>query len=118
MIPARTPLLRYGGAALAMIVAVAARLALNLLVGDQFPLAAYFLALVFVAWYGGLGPTLSALAVSLVAIPIVSQGAFGSVLSWGFEERLGAGGYFLVGLTVALLGGWTRAARLRAEAEG
>ena len=64
---ARSTLLRYGGAALAVLLATAARLALDPILGDLFPFATLFLAVLVVAGYGGLGPALLATGLGAAA---------------------------------------------------
>ncbi|MEK6289213.1 MAG: PAS domain S-box protein [Acidobacteriota bacterium] len=59
-------LLRYGGAVLAVGLATALRLLLDSALGPSIPFAAYFLAAIVVAAYGGLGPGL--LSVGLGAL--------------------------------------------------
>jgi PAS domain S-box-containing protein len=113
--PRRT-LLRYGSAILAIIAAAGARRLLVPLVGDQYPLGTFFLALVFAAWSGGLGPALVALALSLVLIPLVLRGeVHGGLVSWTVAAHVSSLRYFLAGLAIALLGGSMRVAQRRAE---
>jgi hypothetical protein len=56
----RSTLLRYGGAGFAVLLATAARLALDPVLGDLFPFATLFFAVLLVAGYGGRGPALLA----------------------------------------------------------
>ena len=60
----RSAFLRYCMAVLMILLATSARLALAPVMGSQFPLLTVFFALVFAAWFGGLGPSLLALGLS------------------------------------------------------
>ncbi|MHC5537066.1 hybrid sensor histidine kinase/response regulator [Singulisphaera rosea] len=109
----REILLRYGGAVLAILVATALRWILTPLVGDRFPLGTYFIALVVVAWYGGLGPSLLALVIAFVAVPTFTD-VRGGLPYWSVEAEINSWRFLFTGSVVALLGGAMRAARQRA----
>ena len=98
-----------------ILLATSARLALAPVMGSQFPLLTFFFALVFAAWFGGLGPSLLALGLSLVSIPLVLD-PLGTLTIHGLPAQLAFGIYLPLGLAVALMGGSLRAAQLRAEA--
>jgi PAS domain S-box-containing protein len=95
--------------------ATVARLALMPVLGYQFPFLTFFLALVFAAWFGGLGPSMIALAISLVPVPYFLDPP-GSLVIEGVHARLGLGLYVGTGLAICLMGGSMRQAQLRAEA--
>ncbi len=57
----RSLLLRYGVAVVATILATLVRKLLDPVLQDASPFSAYFVAIMFTAWYGGLGPSLVAL---------------------------------------------------------
>ena len=111
----RSAFLRYCMAVLTILLATSARLALVPVMGSQFPLLTFFFALVFAAWFGGLGPSLLALGLSLVSIPLVLD-PLGTLTIHGLPAQLAFGIYLPLGLAVALMGGSMRAAQLRAEA--
>jgi PAS domain S-box-containing protein len=118
----RTPnpvprLLRYGGAALAVALATAARLLLDPVLGDHTPFLTYLLALVLTAYYGGRGPALAALALSWPAAAFFVLPPRGSFAIHGPEHQVGFALFTLVGLAVAVLGGSLRSAQRRAERE-
>ena len=113
--PARTPVLRYGGAVLAVILAAPARLALDPLFGAQYPLLTFFAALVFAAWFGGFGPSLLALALSGPVIPYFILPPHGVFPLGSTEAQVRFTAFPIVGLVIAVMGGTIRAARLRAE---
>ena len=108
---------RYLVAALAVVLATAVRLALDPVLGSEFPFATLFLAVLFSAWYGGRGPAIFATilgATTAVTLLLPSQG---TVL---FQDRTMVAGlalYILVAMGIAALGGRMHAARLRAEGD-
>lgn len=61
------PWLRYGLAALATIVGVVLRAAFTPLLGDRLPFIMVLLATLVTAWYGGLGPSILAMALGYTA---------------------------------------------------
>ena len=111
----RSWLLRYSVAVLAMVPAIAARFALAPLPGSQFPLLTFSCALVFAAWFGGLGPSLLALGLSLASIPLVLDPP-GTLTIQGFPAQVALGIYAPLGLAIAVMGGSMRVAQSKAEA--
>src|SRR5579871_4773331 len=63
----KTRLLTYGGAVGAAILATLLRMAVAPWVGNGIPFAAFFVAIVLVAWYGGLGPAFLCVLLSTAA---------------------------------------------------
>ena len=114
--PVRSTLLRYGGAALAVLLATAARLALDPILGDLFPFATLFLAVLVVAGYAGRGPALLATGLGAAAAARFLLPPRDSLAVRGFENQAGLVLYLTVGAGIALLGGAMRSARRRAEA--
>jgi len=104
---------RYGFALLLVTLATVIRVAFDPLLGDRFPLLAFFAAITLTAWFAGFGPTLLALVLSWFSadyfllrhrdpLPI-------------FEHKYQVGfAFFVVGLTIALLAELIRAAQRRA----
>ena len=113
----RTDVLRYGSAVIGVALATAARLALDPLLGDLFPFATLFLAVLVVAGYGGRGPALLAIGLGALASARFLLPPRVDFTVQGFENRAGLVLYLVVGLGVALLGGALREARRRAEAD-
>ncbi len=95
--------LRYGCALLAVILATLLRMWLNPLLGDQVPFTTYFAAIMFAAWYGGLGPSLMATAFSVLVGSYFFAAPRGSLLIYDLEHQVTAGLFVAVGLFVALL---------------
>ncbi len=102
-------LLRYGGAILAVALALLLTLLLRpWLEHNDFLL--FFPALMLSAWYGGIGPGLLATFLSLLAIDyFLLPPAFGLTLNWAYLPRLGAFAF------VAALTSWLTVARKQAE---
>ncbi|SIN68035.1 PAS domain S-box-containing protein [Singulisphaera sp. GP187] len=113
--PARTPVLRYGGAALAVLLATLIRLGSDPLFGGQYPLSTFFAALVFSSWYGGFGPSLLALALSSLAIPYFILPPYGSFALESNEAEVRFGAFLIAGLVITVMGGTIRASRRRLE---
>jgi PAS domain S-box-containing protein len=112
-----TPLaltLRYGSALVSVALATAVRLALDPLLGEHFPFPTFYLAIIVAAWYGGLGPSLAALALSWAAVDhFVLRPHLPPPEVPGVPPL---GPFFVAGLFIALLGAAVRAAHRRAEA--
>jgi PAS domain S-box-containing protein len=111
----RPPLLRYGVAILAIAAAIAARLALDPLLGDLYPFATLFFGVLFGAWYGGFGPALVAAALGGIASVPFLLPPRGSVIVNVFEHQVGLVLYFTVSLGIALLGKAMQDAQEHAE---
>ncbi len=107
--------LRYGIALLSVILATAIRLALDPLLGNRFPLFAFFVAIVFTAWYGGFGPSFLALVLSWWSADYFLLHRHGSLSSFEIKSHI-AFPFFTLGLTVILLFESVRAAQRRAKA--
>jgi two-component system cell cycle sensor histidine kinase/response regulator CckA len=95
---------RYGVAILTVLLATVARMLLNPVVGASFPFATYFLAIMFVAWYGGLGPSLVALALGMLAAAYFFIPMEHSLTITSTENLVGLTLYLVVGMGLALLG--------------
>jgi two-component system NtrC family sensor kinase len=108
-------LLRYGFALLAVALATALRLLLDPLLREQAPYTACFLAIALTAWYGGLGPSLAALAASAGVSTYLFVSPRGSFLVHGTEAQSALALFLLSGAVVALLGNLHGAGRRRAE---
>jgi PAS domain S-box-containing protein len=108
--------LSYGCAVASIVLATGVRLLLDPVLGDQFPIATLFFAVMLTAWYGGFGPALVSVVLGGIAANyflLLPRGSFG-LKDW--DQQVGLVLYLSVGLGIALLGGVMRAAQLRAEA--
>src|SRR6478672_7439475 len=108
-------LLHYVVASACIFVALGARLLLDPFLGDAFPFATFFFAVLFVAWQAGFGPALFAtLLGALVSARFLLPPR---TYFWvqGFENQAGLLFYLTVGTGIAVLGGAMRAASKRAE---
>jgi PAS domain S-box-containing protein len=111
----RSALGRYGVACAGVALATAVRHALDPVLGDLFPFATLFYAVLVIAWYGGSGPALLATALGAVLSVRFLLPPRGEFALEGFENQAGLVLYLGVGAGIALLGGAMRAARTRAE---
>ncbi|MBV8231101.1 MAG: PAS domain S-box protein, partial [Planctomycetaceae bacterium] len=107
--------LRYGIALLSVILATVIRLALDPLLGNHFPLFAFFVAIVFTAWHCGFGPSFLALVLSWWSADYFLLQRRGSLSSFELKSHI-AFPFFAIGLTVILLFESVRAAQRRAKA--
>ena len=107
--------LRYGIAPISVALATAIRLALDPLLGDRFPFLAFIVAIGVTAWYGGLGPSLLAVALSWLAADhfLLQPRGPGPIFS---DRSQVIFPFFAAGLIVTLLSGAVRDARRRARA--
>ncbi len=110
-----TLLRRYGIALLAVALATASQLALDRLLGGRFPFLAFFVAIGLTTWYGGLGPSLLAIALSWLAADhfLLQPRGPGPIFS---DKSQIIFPFFTIGLTITLLSEAVRDARLRARA--
>ncbi|HEX8204118.1 MAG TPA: DUF4118 domain-containing protein, partial [Isosphaeraceae bacterium] len=110
------PWRRYGVAILSIALATAARSILDPALGDHLPYVTYFVAILAVARYGGLGPSLLAFALGSLAATYVFVPPRGSLVPRGPPNLVGVGLYVFVGLVSALLCEALRTGQHRAEA--
>ncbi len=107
---------RYAIAVAAVAVAVLLRLLLAPLLGDLFPFATLFFAVLFAAWQGGFGPAATAALLGGLLSWWLVLPAQGSFAVHGIANHAGLALYLAVSLAIALFGGAMRKARQRAEA--
>ena len=107
---------RYGCAVAGVALAIATRLLLDPYLGFAYPFATLFVAILVTAWYGGLGPALTAVVLgglSAVYFVLPPRGVF---FPEGWYQDLGLVLYTCAGLGISLLGGAVDFARRSAEA--
>ncbi len=114
---AREFVYRYALAVAAVALATAARRVLDPWLGDRFPFATLFLAVLIVAALAGRGPALAATALGTVVAAIFLIPPLDILAVEGVDSRYGLILFVLVGSGIALLGGALRQQRLRAEAK-
>jgi PAS domain S-box-containing protein len=111
-----SPLLRYGLAVAAVILAILARQLLDPWVEDRLPFAFQYVALAFAAWYGGFGPAVVALLVGALGTRyfiLLPRGSFALENDQAIWSILR---YFIDGSAIALLGYALTAFRRRTTA--
>jgi two-component system cell cycle sensor histidine kinase/response regulator CckA len=111
----RSFILRYGCAAVSVAAAIGARLLLDPVVGQQFPFATVFFAVLTTAWYGGLRPALVAVLLGALGSDFFLMPPRGSFELATREEYVGLFLFFVTGLGISLLAGALHSARERAE---
>ena len=111
----RSLLLRYGVAVLATVLATLLRKLLDPALEDAAPFSMYFVAIMFTAWYGGLGPSLVALVSGAVLATYLFVEPRGLLLIRDVEHQVNLGLFVTVGIVVALLSESLQASRRRAE---
>jgi PAS domain S-box-containing protein len=110
-----SPLVRYAVAVAVVAIATFVRVLLDPWLGDLFPFAVLFFAVLVVAWYGGFGPAVAASLLGAIASAWFLLPPRGTLAIVGLENQLGLALYLLVSLGMALLGGAMHSALLRAE---
>jgi signal transduction histidine kinase len=108
-------LVRYAAAVLGPALATAVRLLLDPLLGDSYPFFTYFLAVAFVAWYGGLGPSLLALLLGVLSVDFFFLPPRGALAVPTPHDLTRLGLYVVLGSVTVLLSESLRAARRKAE---
>jgi PAS domain S-box-containing protein len=111
----RPVLVRYGIAVLATLIATLARKALDPVLENSAPFSAYYAAVMFTAWYAGLGPSLFALVAGTILADWLFIEPHLSLLAFNLEHQVGLGLYLVVGVMVATLSESLHASRRRTE---
>jgi two-component system cell cycle sensor histidine kinase/response regulator CckA len=113
----RSPLFRYSIAGLAAVLATVIRMALHPVVGTNYPYFACYLAVVFVAWFAGLGPALLAVVLGGLGACYFFVPPEHSLLITSTVDLIGIASYLLVSLTIATGLAKQRDSRRRAQAD-
>lgn len=110
-------ILRYGCATVSIAVATWARYLLDPLIGTRLPYATLFVAILITSIYGGLGPSLVAIALGAFTSQYILLRPRGGFALSTFGRYVAVAVYLIISIGIALLGRAMRAARLRAEAD-
>ena len=86
--------------------------------GNHLPFLAFFAAILFTARYGGFGPSLVAVRLGAVAATYFFIPPRGSLLLPQFQDQVGLGLYFVVGIACVLFSEALQAARRRTKDAG
>jgi signal transduction histidine kinase/ActR/RegA family two-component response regulator len=113
--PARSPLARYGVALIAIVCAVVLRIWFDPALAEG-GFAFFFIAVIVAAWYGGLGPALLALTLTLLVSAWLFSAPPSAVPEPLPRVLIGLGVFFLMGIIIAVLSESMRKAQRRAEA--
>lgn len=117
----RSLLLRYSAALASIMLATVLRMWLDPVLGNRAPFSTYFVAIMFAAWYGGIGPSLVAMVLGALAVDYFFIEPRGSVylynrVAYDVEHEAAMGLYFPVSFVIALLSESLRTGRQRTEA--
>src|SRR5690242_8552662 len=101
----KSRVLTYGGAVAAAILATLLRMALAPLVGSEFPLATYFVAILFVVWYGGFRPAVLSILLSAAAGAyfFISPATTSPFLAGPSTDRITVFGFVFFSLAITFL---------------
>ena len=107
---------QYGWAVFSVVVAVGLRRLLDPWLGEAFPFATVFFAILLTAWRGGFKPALAAVIMGAAACDYFLLAPRGSFNVAG-PQLIGFGLFLAAGLGIALLGGVMQRERRRAESQ-
>jgi PAS domain S-box-containing protein len=110
-----SPALRYGCAVAAVVIAILARQSLDPWVEARLPFAFQYIALAFVAWYGGFGPAILTLILGVLGTWFFVLEPRGQFLL-NEQQIWSVARYLLDGLAITLLGYALSAIRRRSAA--
>lgn len=110
-----SPLLRYGSAFASVALATEAGLILHALVGRDLPFSLFLLAVMFTAWFGGFGPAILAIVLSPLLIAYFFLPPYYTLVVSKPSDQVALVLHSVLGIGIALLCGFLRAARRRAE---
>jgi PAS domain S-box-containing protein len=112
----RSPWVRYTLAVASVLLATVLRRLLNPALGDNAPYVTYYLAVLFIAWACGLGPSVLALLLGAVLAVYFILPPLHSIVLGDPAHVIGLGLYLCVGVIGSLLSHEMHRARRRAEA--
>ena len=95
----------YVAAAIAVVVALLARMELDPWLQDRQPFMTFMAAVIFAAWIGGVGPALMTLVAGLVLAAWFFLAPRHDLLVVGTVQYIAMATYFTLGLTIVALGG-------------
>lgn len=111
----RTIVYSYLVAVLAIVFATLVRLLLDPVVGEMHPFITYIYAIIFSAWYCGLGPALVSLVLGFLCAAYFFAYPRGSIAVYGIDLQVGMTLYIFVGISSILFNESLRFAKRRAE---
>lgn len=106
---------QYLMATACVIVASIVRVCLDPLFGEKFPYITYMFAIIFVAWYGGLGPSLLTMTTGFLSAFYFFASPRESFKVYGLDGQVGAVLYIATSLSSILFTELMRAAERRAR---
>ena len=112
----RRVVIPYCLAVLSTIIATVVRMALDPILGEQHPYVTFMFAIIFTAWYGGVGPSLVVVVLGFLSALYFFVYPRGSVVVNGLDTQIGLGLYITVGISSILFSESMRGANRRANA--
>ncbi len=109
------PIVNYCVAVTSIIVAIAVRILLDPVLGNEYPHVTFFFAIIFTAWYGDLGASIVALVLGCLAAAFFAFPR-GSLEIHGIDAQVGTGLFLVVGLSTVFFSESMRNANRRANA--
>jgi len=107
--------MNYVVALVVIVLATLFRIWLDPILGNGSPFATYTFAIVFMAWYGGVGPSIFAMCLGFLGAGYYFVHPRGSIAMYGLESQVGASLYVVVGISSILLNELMRKAQRTAE---
>jgi PAS domain S-box-containing protein len=107
--------IKYLGACLAALLALALRELVEPVIGSRAPFSTFFLAMIFVAWWGGLGPALVTMVLGGFAAAYFVLAPPGTIEIYDRADLWSLLIYLTVGLAIAFMSGLHRRQQRRAE---
>lgn len=100
----RSAVRRYGSGVVALVLATLVRWLFDPLLGDSVPFPTYFMAIMFVACYGGLRPALVTTLGGAFLADYLFTAPRGMFFGRGYEDVVAFGLYLTAGVTISVLG--------------
>jgi len=108
MQPVRRQILRYGLGIVAAVIALALRKLLEPLLGNENPYHTAWAAVVFAAWYCGIGPAVVTVVITLLGVDYWFLPPYGSFSVYNKQELFGAMGFLILCAAIIALTESTR----------
>jgi len=106
----------YSVAVAATVVATLVRMALDPILGEEYPYITFMFAIVLTAWYGGAGPSMLALVLGFMSAAFYFKYPRGSVEVYGLGPQIGLSLYIFVGISTIVFSESMHSANRRANA--
>lgn len=105
----------YCLAVVSTIAAILVRMALDPILGEEYPYITFMFAIILTAWYGGVKPSMVALVLGFMSAAYFFKYPRGSVEVYGLDDQVGMVLYITVGFSSILFSESMHAANRRAQ---